>query len=48
MRPSCTAQETMSTLLGQTMVEDSMRKTMYIYTNMCVWVGHYAIQQKLT
>ena len=40
----CTAQGTISNLLGQNMTEDSSRKRMYIY----IWLGHYAVQQKLT
>ena len=43
MRSYCTAQGTMSSLLGQTMMEENMRKGMYIY----VPLVHFAIQQKL-
>ena len=35
---------TISNLLRLTMMEDNMRKRIYI----CVWLGHYAVQQKLT
>ena len=31
-------------LLFKTMMKDNMRKRMYV----CVWLGHFAVQQKLT
>ena len=37
------AQGTIFSLLGENMMEDHMRKRMYMY----VWLGHCAIQQKL-
>ena len=39
----CAEQETMSNLLDWNMMEDSIKKRMYIY----VWLGQFAIQQKL-
>ena len=44
MRSYSTAQGTTSNLLGWNMMEDSVRKGMYIY----VWLGNLAVQQKLT
>ena len=44
MRTYCIAQGIISNLFRQNMIEDSMRTKMYIY----VWLGHYAVQQKLT
>ena len=32
-----------SSLLGQTMMEENVRKGMYV----CVWLSHFAVQQKL-
>ena len=42
MRSSCTAQGTVSNLLGQTVMEDNIRKGNYTY----VWLGHFAVEQK--
>ena len=44
MRSYCTAQGTIPNLLGQNMMEDSMRKKKCIYA--CL--GHFAVQWKLT
>ena len=43
MKSCCTAQGTLSILLGQDMVDDSMGKRMY----MCVYDWVTAVQQKL-
>ena len=43
MRSYCVAQGTISSLLGWNMMEDNVKKRMYI----CVELGHYAVQQKL-
>ena len=40
MRSYYIAQETISSLLGQTMMEDNIRKE-------CTYMGHFAVQQKL-
>ena len=39
MRSYCVAQGTTPSLLWQNMMEDNMRKRMYVY----VWLGHFAI-----
>ena len=40
MRSYCTGQGTISNLLGQNMMEESIRKTMYVYY-MCVYIYTY-------
>ena len=42
MRSNCTAEGTISNLLRETMMEDNIRKGMYIYLGL----GHFAVQQK--
>ena len=44
MRSCCIAQGTLSSHLWWNMMKDSVRKRMYI----CVWLGHFAVQYKLT
>ena len=46
MRCCCRAQGTLSSHLWRTMTEGNVRKRMCIY--MYVWLGHSAVQQKLT
>ena len=41
--PTVTAQGTTSSFLEENMMENSMRKRVY----MCLWLGHDAVQQKL-
>ena len=43
--PCCVEQGTMSSLLDQNMMEDSMKKKKRMY--ICVWLGHFAVQPKL-
>ena len=43
MRSYSMAQGTISSLLGYNMMEGNMRKRMYVY----VWLGHFALEQKL-
>ena len=42
MRPYCTAQGTISSLLGETMMEDNMRKRIcFIRISVCVFINVY-------
>ena len=43
IRSCSVAQESIASPLGQNMMEDNTRKGMYMY----VWLGHFAVQQKL-
>ena len=44
MRSCCIAQGTMSNHLQWNMMEDNVKKRMYVN----IWLGHFAVQQKLT
>ena len=46
MRPSCIAQGTISVLLGQNMMEDNMRRNVYVH--IYARLGHFSVQQKLS
>ena len=48
MVKQCTAQGNISNFLGQTMIEDFMRKIMCVYIYLYIKLGHYAVQCKLT
>ena len=48
MTSCCTAEGTTSSHLWCNMMEDNVIKRIYIYICMYVWLGHFAVQQKLT